>query len=145
MTELTELRISLVAQRVKHLSTMWETWIQSLGWDDSLEKEMATPSSIPVVFLWYSAGKESTCNVGDLGSIPGLGKSPGEGKIPFQYPGLENSVDCIVRGVSKSWTRLNDFHFTSLHFQYSCLENPMNRGPWWDTDHGVAKSYIRLR
>ena len=42
-----------------------------------------------------SAGKESTCNVGDLGSIPGLGRSPGEGKgYPLQYSGLENSVDC---------------------------------------------------
>ena len=46
MTELTELRISLVAQRVKHLSTMWETWIQSLGWEDALEKRKATHSSI---------------------------------------------------------------------------------------------------
>ena len=41
-----------------------------------------------------SAGKESTCNVGDRGSIPGLGRSPGEGKgYPLQYSGLENSVD----------------------------------------------------
>ena len=37
--------ISLVAQTVKHLSTMWETWVRSLGWEDSLEKEMATHSS----------------------------------------------------------------------------------------------------
>ena len=44
-----------------------------------------------------SDGKESACNAGDLGSIPGLGRSPGEGKgYPLQYPGLENSVDCIV-------------------------------------------------
>ena len=41
-----------------------------------------------------SAGKESVCNVGDLGSIPGLGRSPGEGKgCPLQYSGLENSMD----------------------------------------------------
>ena len=53
-----------------------------------------------------SAGKESTCNVGDLGSIPGLGKSPGEGKgYPLQYSGLESSMDCIVQGVAKSRTR----------------------------------------
>ena len=59
-----------------------------------------------------SAGKESACNVGDLGLIPGLGKSPGEGKCyPFQYSGLENSMDCIVRGVAKSRTQLSDFHF----------------------------------
>ena len=43
-----------------------------------------------------SVGKESTRNAGDLGSIPGLGRSPGEGKgYPFQYSGLENSMDCI--------------------------------------------------
>ena len=49
-----------------------------------------------------SAGKESTCNAGDLGSIPGLGRSPGEGKgYPLQYCGLENSMDCIVHGVAK--------------------------------------------
>ena len=63
-----------------------------------------------------SAGKESTCNVGDLGSIPGLGRSPGEGKgYSLQYCGLENSVDRIVHGVAKSRTRLSDCHFTSLH------------------------------
>ena len=47
--------------------------------------------------------------------IPRLGRSPGEGKgYPLQYPGLENSVGCLVHGVTKSWTRLSDFHFTSL-------------------------------
>ena len=46
--------------------------------------------------LGSSAGKESTCNAGDMGSIPGLGSSPGEGKgYPLQYSGLENSMDCI--------------------------------------------------
>ena len=52
-----------------------------------------------------SAGKESTCNVGDLGSILGLGRSPGEGKgYPLQYHRLENSMDCTLHGVVKSWT-----------------------------------------
>ena len=60
-----------------------------------------------------SAGKESTCNVGDLGSISGSGRSSGEGNTyPLQYSGLENSMDCVVHGVTKSWTRLSDFHFT---------------------------------
>ena len=46
-----------------------------------------------------SAGKESVCNAGDLGSIPGLGRSPGEGKgYPFQYSGLENPMDYTVHG-----------------------------------------------
>ena len=59
-----------------------------------------------------STSKESTCNAGDLGSIPGLGRSPGEGKsYPLQYSGLENSVDCIVHGVTKRQTQLSDFHF----------------------------------
>ena len=52
-----------------------------------------------------SAGKESTCNVGILGSIPGLGRYPGERKgYLFQYSGLENSMDCIVHGVAKNRT-----------------------------------------
>ena len=60
------------------------------------------------------AGKETTCNVGDLGSIPGLGRCPGEGNgYPLQYPGLQNSMDCMVHGVTKSRTRLSDFHFPS--------------------------------
>ena len=50
-----------------------------------------------------SVGKESACNSGDLGSIPGLGRSPGEGKgYPLQYSGLENSMDCIVHVVTES-------------------------------------------
>ena len=64
-------------------------------------------------FPGHSAGKESTCNAGDLSSIPRLGRSHGEGK-GHQYSGLENSVDCIVRGVAKSWTGLSDFPFTFL-------------------------------
>ena len=61
-----------------------------------------------------SVGKESACNTGDTGSVPGLGRCPGEGNsYPLQYSGLENSMDCIVHGVAKSQTQLNDFHFTS--------------------------------
>ena len=57
------------------------------------------------LFPGSSADKESTCSVGDLGSIPGLGSSPGEGNgYPLQNSGLENSMDCIVHGVAESWT-----------------------------------------
>ena len=67
----------------------------------------------PLQYSWLpgdSVGKEFTCNVGDLSSTPGLGRSPGEGKgYPLEYSGLENSMDCIVHGVTKSRTRLNDF------------------------------------
>ena len=59
-----------------------------------------------------SEGKASACNEGELGSIPGCGRSPGEG----------NGKPC----------------------QYSCLENPMDRGVWWAIVHGVAKSQTRL-
>ena len=66
-------------------------------------------------FLCGSAGKESTHNVGDLGSIPGLGRFRGERKEKIlQYSGLENSMDCIVHGVAKSRRRLSDFHFHPL-------------------------------
>ena len=58
-----------------------------------------------------STGKESACKVGDLGLIPGLGRSPGEGKgYPLQYSGLQNSGP-----VTKSQTRLSDFHPLSVN------------------------------
>ena len=59
-----------------------------------------------------SAGKESACKAGDLGSIPGLGRSPGEGKVyPLQYSGLENPMDYTIRGLQRVG---HDFHF---HFR----------------------------
>ena len=103
-----------------------------------------------------SESKESTYNAGDLGSIPGLGKSPGEGNgNPVQYSGLENSMDrgawqATVQAVAKSWMGPRDFHH-HLCFgerphsaQYSGLENPMDGGAWWATVRGVAKSRRRL-
>ena len=63
-------------------------------------------------FPHSSVGKESTCNAGDPGLIPGSGRSPGEGKdYPIQYSGLENSMNCLVPGVTKSRTQLSNFHF----------------------------------
>ena len=63
-------------------------------------------------FLGGSAGKESACSAGDLGSIPGLGRSPGDGN--------------------------------GNPLQYSCLGNPMGRGAWQPTVHGVTKSQTLL-
>ena len=63
-------------------------------------------------FPGHSDGKESTCNAGDPGSIPGPGRSPREGN--------------------------------GDPLQYSCLENPMGRGAWWATVHGVTKNGTRL-
>ena len=66
-----------------------------------------------------SAGEEFTCNAGDPGLIPGLGRSPGERKgYPLQYSGLENSMDYIVHGVTKNPTQLSDLHF---HFLYTYI------------------------
>ena len=66
-------------------------------------------------FLCGLAGKEFTCNAGNLDSVLGLRRSPGEGKgYPPQYSGLENSMDCIVHWVKKSQTRLSDFHFCTF-------------------------------
>ena len=69
----------------------------------------------PLPIFWGfpggSAGKELTCHAGNLGLIPELGRSPWEGNnYPLQYSGLENSTDCIVHGVAKSWTQLSNFH-----------------------------------
>ena len=79
---------------------MQETPAQFLGQKDPLEKGEATHSSI-LELPWchlasFLDGKESTCNVGDVGSIPGLGRSPRDRKgYPLQYSTLENSTDCI--------------------------------------------------
>ena len=85
-----------------------------------------------------SAGKESTCNAGDLDLIPGLGRSPGEGKgYPLQYSGLENYTDCIVHGVAKSWAPLSDFH--------SQVPSQAQLGLKWEQVPGAAGWSLRLR
>ena len=119
---------SIESQRVSHdwrnlvhmhphwfyYSNLIQLWVQCL--------ESLLNFSIFISLVWYylgfpggSAGKESTCNVGDLGSIPRLRRSPGEGKgYPLQYSVLQNSMDCTVLGVAKSQTWLSDFHFTMV-------------------------------
>ena len=95
---------SLVAQLVKNPPAMQDTpvqsWVRKIRW-----RRDRLPTRVFLGFPGGSADKESTCNVGDLGSSPGLGKVPGEGKgYALQYSGLENSMDCKVHGVAKSWT-----------------------------------------
>ena len=72
-----------------------------LGWEDTLEK-VPTP-----VFLGFPLAQL-------IKNSPAMWvtwRAPGEGKgYPLQYSGLENSMDCILHGVTKSWKRLNDFH-----------------------------------
>ena len=65
--------------------------------------------------LVAQAGKESTCNAGDLGSIPGLGRYAGEGNsYPLQYSGLKNSIDYTVHGDTESQTQLSNFNFHGI-------------------------------
>ena len=103
------MQILMVAQLVKNLPAMQETgfnsWVRKIPW-----KRDRLPTPVFSGFPGGSAGKESACNVEDLCSIPGLGRSPGEGNsYPLHYSGLENSKDCIVHGVAKSQTQLSNF------------------------------------
>ena len=78
---------------VKNPSAMQKTPVGFLGQEDLLEKDRL-PTSVFLGFPGGSADKESDCNVGDLGSIPGLGRSPEEGNgNPLQYSCLENPMD----------------------------------------------------
>ena len=122
---------SLVAQLVKSLPAVQETqfnsWVRKIHW-----RRDRLPSLVFLGFPGGSAGKESACNVGDLGLIPGLGRSPGEGNsYPLQYCGLENSMDCIVPGVAKSRTRLSASTFS--FFFLSC-----------DLKQGAKSAYFRF-
>ena len=116
-------------------------------------REIAVHLEIVLGFLGGSVGKESACKVGDLGSVPGSGRSPGEGKgYPLQYSGLENSMDYIVHGVAKSRTQLRDFHFslslliTGFPGGSAGKESPCNAGDLgsisgWGTSPGEGIGY----
>ena len=113
----------LIAHLVKNppavRETLVQSWVGKIPW-----RRDGLPTPVFLDFPSGSAGKESTHNMGDLGSIPGLRRSPGKGKsYPLRYSGLENSMDYTVHGVTKSRTRLRDFHFTSLQpmWQYILL------------------------
>ena len=73
----------------------FNSWVGKIPW-----RRHRLPSPVFLGFPCSSAGKESTCNMGDLGSTPELEISPGEGKnYPLQYSGLGNSMDCIVHKI----------------------------------------------
>ena len=101
------------SESTKYNRSDWE-WLPKPG-----SREGIPSVYVPLRLLW---GFPSACNVRELGSISGLGRSPGEEKgYPLQYSGLENSMNCIVDGVAKSQTQLSDFHF-HFHAQSSyCL------------------------
>ena len=119
-------------------------------------------------FLVAQLVKESACNAGDRGSIPGLGRSPGEGNgYPPPYSGLENFMKCMknFHGVRYGWVTFT-FAFNymlTMHtvhtrattgiegqgrngnpLQCSCLENPRDSGAWWAAVYGVTQSRARL-
>ena len=104
--------VSLIAQLVNSLPATQETPVRFLGQKIHWRRDRL-PTPVFLGFPCGSAGKESACNAGDLGSIPGLGGSPGEGKgYQLQYSGLENSMDCIatrLQRVGHDWLT-----FTSL-------------------------------
>ena len=97
-----------------------------------LKREKLRRAKEGLGFAGGSEGKASACNMGDLGSIPGLGRSPGEGNDnPLQYSGLENSMDrgawwATVHGVSKSRSQRSNFTFT-FHFQGGIRRAELNR------------------
>ena len=94
----------------------WDT-----AWKGRAKAGQAGSSLLKLGLPWWLSGEESTCDAGDLGFIPGLGRSPGEGKgYPLQYSGLEDSMNCIVHGVAKSRTGPSNFQCYSC---YTCY--------WW--------------
>ena len=102
MLEIT-LSFSILGKKVK--SVTFSGW----SWFKCLYATLAVYQGFP----GGSAGEEFACNVGDLGLIPELGRSPGEVKgYSLQYSDLENFMDCTAHGITKSWTRLSDFHTT---------------------------------
>ena len=104
-----------------------------------------------VIFYGNSAGKESTCNAGDPGSIPGSGRSPEEGiGHPLQYSWVSLVAQMVknLPAMQETWVRSqgrSPGEGNGKPLQYSCLENPMDRGAWQATVHGVAKSQTQLK
>ena len=111
---------------------MWfkhQTDIKGINWKVSIPPIPIHPISLTPNFYSSSgslgfpcglAGKESACNVGDLGSTPGLGRSPGKGKgYPLQYSSLGKSMECRVHGVTKSGSLCQ-----SMQIKYKCSYSP---------------------
>ena len=94
-----------MVQLVKNPPAMQETPGSVPGLGRSAGEGIGYPHQYSWASLVAQLVKSPPCNVGDLGLIPGLARSPGEGKgYPLQYSSLENSMDCIVHGIAKSWT-----------------------------------------
>ena len=109
---------SLVAQRVKHLPTKQKTWVWSLGWEDPLEKEMATHSS---TLAWKIPWMEEPGGLQSMGSL----------RVGHDWV-TSLSLSCIGEGIGNP-------------LQCSCLENPRDGRAWWAAVYGVTQSWIRLK
>ena len=108
---------------------MQETQVRFLGQEYPLEKGEATHLNI-LGLPCGSAGKESACNEGDLGLIPGLGRSRGQGNgYPLWCSSLKSSIDCIVHGVTKSQTWLSNFHLHPLQYFWASLVAHLVKNP----------------
>ena len=121
-----ELKASLVVQMVKNLPAMQESWVRSLGWEDPLEKGIATRRRwhpTPVLLPGKSHGQRNL-----VGCSPwGRKESDTTERLHFQF-----SLSCIGEGNGNP-------------LQCSCLENPRDGGAWWAAICGVAQSQTRLK
>ena len=108
----------LVAQMAKRLPAMWETWVQSLGWEDPLEKEW---QSSPVLLPGESRGRRSLVGCSSWGRE----ESDTTEQLLFHF-----SLSCIGEGNGNP-------------LQCSCLENPRDGGIWWTSIYGVTQSRTR--
>ena len=114
------MRTSLVAQMVKRLSTMQETRVRALGWEDLLEKDMAVHSNI---IAWKIPWAEDL-----VGCSPwGCTESDMTAQLHFHF-----SLSCIGEGDGNP-------------LQCSCLENPRDGGTWWAAVYGVAQTRTQLK
>ena len=94
----------------------FNSWVGKISW-----RRDRLSTAVLLGFPGGLDGKESACNAGDPGLIPGSGRSPGEGiGCPLQYCGPENAMDCIVHGVTKSQAWLSHFHFHVRIFKKKC-------------------------
>ena len=155
---LMQVRTSRVAQMVKNLPAVQETWVRSLGWEDSPGGWHGNPLQYFLGgFPGGSDGKASACNAGDPGSIPGLGRFPWRRKwqptpvlLPRKFHGWKSLVGYSPWGHEESdMTERLHFHFSlscigegnGNPLQCSCLENPRDGGAWWASVYGVAQNW----
>ena len=151
---------SLVAQMVKCLPAMRETWVRSLGREDPLEKEMATHSSTNA---WKIPWTEEACRLQSTGSQRvwhdwatslhfislhqdkkiQITKIMKERSFPGGSVGRESTCNAGDPSSTPGWGR-SPGEGNGNPLQYSCLKNPKDRGAWWAMVHRVAKSQTQL-